>query len=376
MNNQILYAIKSLEKRVVDLYSKLRNVTPSSSAPGLQEVLDVETYAEVDSGNSYADILGGNINNRWHDFTISNGLSSIDYQSTSIVSDSDNASLISVNGNETARIKATGGNVELHRQANEIGKKTVVTFNRPTQNTTLDFPAKSVAGTYTLATLDDIPSATGFVPYTGATNNLSLGTNSISLGSGNNGAKIIMNGNKGTNYIDIENAGDRIVYQMDSIVYTNKQFGGTKTLFLDTYATTGNNYNISLPNASGTVALTSDIPTLTSGTYTPTVASITNTSGGSTNRLSTYTRIGNIVSVKADVLITFTTALTESIFSITLPVPFSTAEGTQYVGSAISSASPYDSGFVQITTTTASVFMKPTNSGTARIVITFTYRAL
>jgi len=129
---------------------------PIPPAPGLQQVLDVDTYAEVDGGDSYADILGGNPNNRWHDFTISNGLSGIDYQSTSIVSDSDNASLISVNGNETARIKATGGNVELHRQANEIGKKTVVTFTRPTQDTTLDFPAKSVAGTYTIATLDDI----------------------------------------------------------------------------------------------------------------------------------------------------------------------------------------------------------------------------
>jgi len=144
-------------------FAEILNKPVIPTTPGLQQVLDVDTYAEVDGGNSYADILGGNINNRWHDFTISNGLSGIDYQITSIVSDSDNASLISVNGNETARIKATGGNVELHRQANEIGKKTVVTFNRPTQDTTLDFPAKSVAGTYTLATLDDMPAAPALV---------------------------------------------------------------------------------------------------------------------------------------------------------------------------------------------------------------------
>jgi len=49
MNNQILYAIKSLEKRVVDLYSKLRNVTPGSSAPGLQEVLDEGSTAVLTS---------------------------------------------------------------------------------------------------------------------------------------------------------------------------------------------------------------------------------------------------------------------------------------------------------------------------------------
>lgn len=251
------------------------HVSDIPSAPGLQEVLDIDTYAEVDGGNSYVDILGDTFGNKYFDFTSANGIYGVGQLSSQIYTDNTTSYLINTLNNDTSRIKATNGNVELHRQANEIGKKTVATFNRPTQDTILNFPAKSVAGTYTLATLDDIPT----------------------------------------------------------------------------------------------------LPTLTSGTYTPTVASIVNTSGGSTNRLSTYTRIGNIVSVKADVLITFTAALTESIFSITLPVPFSTAEGTQYVGSAISSATPYDSGFVQIVTTTASVYMKPTNSGTARIVITFTYRA-
>ena len=214
---------------------------PSPTAPGLQEVLDV----------------GGVANNKTIKLieTISNNNILI---STNGITLADNIN------NEICFFDITG--LSLVTSSNVKGNKLDFTKLGYT-NTTFKFPEKP-NNTYTLATLDDIPSVTGFVPYTGATDRVDLGINNLYLGSGNDGAKIIMNGNKGTNYIDIENAGARMVYQMDSIVYISKQFGGTKTISLFTDATTGNDYGINFPNASGTVALTSDIPTAPYKVYT------------------------------------------------------------------------------------------------------------
>jgi hypothetical protein len=102
-------------------------------------------------------------------------------------------------------------------------------------------------------------ASAGYVPYTGANSNLNLGANNLILGSGNTGAYILMVGNKGTNYINIENAGRRMSYDMDSIVFTQKQTGGTKTIDISLIGATTNNYTISFPDASGTVALTSNL---------------------------------------------------------------------------------------------------------------------
>lgn len=102
-------------------------------------------------------------------------------------------------------------------------------------------------------------ASAGYVPYTGANSNLNLGANNLILGSGNTGAYILMVGNKGTNYINIENSGRRMSYDMDSIVFTQKQTGGTKTIDISLIGATTNNYTISFPDASGTVALTSNL---------------------------------------------------------------------------------------------------------------------
>jgi hypothetical protein len=151
--------------------------------------------------------------------------------------------------------------------------------NLPTPQSAITLTTTGSSGVATLigSTLN-IPNygsaLSGYVPYTGATTNLNLGVNNLLLGSGNTGAYILMVGIKGQNYIDIENAGARNVFQMDSIVHTSKQFGGTKSIMIQTSAVTGNDYVISFPDASGTVALTSQIPSLTG---------YVNTSGSPTN---------------------------------------------------------------------------------------------
>jgi len=62
-----------------------------------------------------------------------------------------------------------------------IGNGTVFTYlssDVTNLNVYFKLPNK-VSGTYTLATTADIPSVTGFVPYTGATQDVDLGTNNL-----------------------------------------------------------------------------------------------------------------------------------------------------------------------------------------------------
>lgn len=110
MNNQILFAIKSLEKKVVDLYSKLRKIDTTSVVPGLQEVLAVENEA-----NSVI-VLN------------QSGLGSVQYGAYSIT----------------------------HTDYN--GRGITLFYRDGTYTSGLQFilPSNKVDGRYTLATLDDI----------------------------------------------------------------------------------------------------------------------------------------------------------------------------------------------------------------------------
>jgi hypothetical protein len=74
-----------------------------------------------------------------------------------------------------------------------------------------------------------------------------------------------------------------------------------------------------IDDANAAAALTTlGIPTLASGTYTPTIAGITNVSGSSSNLIQ-WMRVGNVVTVSGFVSVTATaTGSTE--FEITLPV--------------------------------------------------------
>jgi hypothetical protein len=111
-------------------------------------------------------------------------------------------------------------------------------------------------------------ATTLYVPYSGATTDVDLNTKNLLIGQGSVGAYILMVGNKGTNYVQIENSGSRARYQMDSFVFTSKQYGGTKTVYFNTTASTGTDYTISFPDKNGTVAMTSDIVAGITGTGT------------------------------------------------------------------------------------------------------------
>jgi hypothetical protein len=98
------------------------------------------------------------------------------------------------------------------------------------------------------------------VPYTGATGNVNLGNNSLSLGTaGTAGSTISLLGTL-NDYISVGTVACQVQILPASIKLIDNQAGGSLTLFLRAAGlTTGVNRTISFPNADGTVALTSDL---------------------------------------------------------------------------------------------------------------------
>jgi hypothetical protein len=122
------------------------------------------------------------------------------------------------------------------------------------------------------------------------------------------------------------------------------------------------NINIPLSNTS-------------SGSYTPIVNNIINVSSSSLNRTATWTKIGNVVTIKADLLIQPLSANVNTVVRISIPFDFDISEGTQYVGSSISSSIPYESGFIQTSTSSnVECFFYPSSSSNRRVVLNFTYK--
>ena len=105
-------------------------------------------------------------------------------------------------------------------------------------------------------------AASTYVPYTGATGNVNLGSNNLLLGSGNAGGHIDLVGTTDTAYINIESAGCQVNYNSSRITTTDKQFGGTFTLDLRPSLVTGNAFIQYFQPVTGTIALTSQIPSL------------------------------------------------------------------------------------------------------------------
>jgi len=134
-------------------------------------------------------------------------------------------------------------------------------------------PAKGGFGG-TFAMTSDIPSVTGFVPYTGATGNVDIGNNDLYL------AKLWL--------YDEPNNGYGSVHLTDGVFHVEDIDGHSMITFEDqffTFAKTSSiralldlsnltvNRDYLFPNQSGTIALTSDIPSLSG--YVPTTRTLT-----------------------------------------------------------------------------------------------------
>ena len=184
-----------------------------------------------------------------------------------------------------------------------IGNGTVFTYlssDITNLNVYFKLPNK-VSGTYTLATTADIPSVTGFVPYTGATQNVDIGIydyigSNITLNglATDGGAVNISQGATatiaGNGYSSITAQGtDKLSF------YLANGFDGKQFNLLTNSITLNDTLNYTLPSTSGTIALTSDITgSVTSvGLSMPSAFTVTNSPVTSSGTL-TVTGAGTV----------------------------------------------------------------------------------
>ena len=119
----------------------------------LQSAINNGNYAGVSEEFSYIQLLGGNIQDRNVEVSITNA----DFSAGSNLSMSNNHAILSNSGNNTTgALSIDSGEVTLKQNVtNDSTKRIEVGFEDPIGSAYLNFPAKPT-GTYTLATLDDI----------------------------------------------------------------------------------------------------------------------------------------------------------------------------------------------------------------------------
>jgi hypothetical protein len=128
-----------------------------------------------------------------------------------------------------------------------------------TQSITLEFPNKPL-GAYTIATTADLPDVTGFVPYTGATQDVDLGNNDllvneIFLYDGPNDNYGSVHYTDGNFHIE-DGDGHPLLVIEDEFIQIHKNAIIQSNLWTSGLTAIRDHY---LPNQSGTIALTVDL---------------------------------------------------------------------------------------------------------------------
>lgn len=125
-----------------------------------------------------------------------------------------------------------------------------------TNNTQRTYYLPDATGTIALTS-----NLSSYVPYTGATGTLTMGTNNVEVGGASSTNYVRVQSQLGYGFI-AEAAGSKTLLDPNGVVLTDKQFGGSLTLSLRPgNLTTGNNFTVTIPGVSGTALVA---PTITS----------------------------------------------------------------------------------------------------------------
>ena len=128
---------------------------------------------------------------------------------------------------------------------------------------------------------------------------------------------------------------------------------------------------------SGAYGDLSGTPTLTSGTYTPTLTNVLNVSGGSNDGNAQYTRVGNTVTVYGSVSFTQTTT-GNSLIGISLPIASNFTANTQAHGMGVSFKTVSTNGVISsdITNDRVSLSFVANSADTQTFRYSFMYQVL
>ena len=246
--------------------------------------------------------------------------------------------------------------LSLYFNASSLTKQANISANSLTATRTYTLPDASG----TIALTSDIPSLTGYVPYTGATTNVDLGTNSITLFNITSNSVLIV---KNTGSVTGTNGFSSFSGNIANNGFT---FAPNNSSYHRFIVPTSSNYDYTLPSASGTIALvggsgvgtvtsvglssaTSGVtigssPVTTSGTITIAIATATTSQNGllSSTDWTTFNSKGSgtVTSVAALTIGTSGTDLSSSVATgtttpvITLNVPTASAANRGALSSA------------------------------------------
>lgn len=156
-------------------------------------------------------------------------------------------------------------------------------------------------------------------------------------------------------------------------MYEQTTNGNDAVIFTAPTSITGTR-NIALPDASGTVALTSDV---TGTTYTPTLTGVTNVTS-STAKVSQYTRVGNVATVYGSLDIVTTLAVATEV-DISLPVASNFAAATNANGIANASSAIATNAYIDADATNDRVRLKFIGlavGGSGTLFYTFSYSVI
>ncbi|MBL0736743.1 hypothetical protein JI750_07605 [Flavobacterium sp. GN10] len=246
----------------------------------LQQTLDNGNYADIDGGNSFVQFLSGTSNNRVTILRNENDTQGSDLTLTT-------EQVLFSNSKDDGNIGQFGVNngIVSFKQSNYInGKTSLVTFANPVlldwQSATYQIPAKP-AGTYTLATLDDIKSPQNLDQIL-ANGNISSRLFTLNDGSGQS---VISPGSvqlyNPSGLVNISTLGTEIssgnkVSRLFSDSLTFDDSGNTITLVKQ--PATGQ-FRLTLPAKFGTIATTQDLPLMINSNAAPTSATATGVKG-------------------------------------------------------------------------------------------------
>ena len=137
----------------------------------LQSVLDIGSFAEVDSGQSYVDILSGSPQNRIFNVglysTVGNN------NSTEFYVDPYSINFYNSGTTKEGGMNVNSGEFYLYAKNKTLNLNTTLRFNTPIVDTTIYLPAKTVAGDYIINTTSDTIYTVSTLP-TGVLNDMAI----------------------------------------------------------------------------------------------------------------------------------------------------------------------------------------------------------